>query len=114
MAIDKFIDELGREMGTLEGYLAEMAAANGGGAKGGNGGAKGGGSGGGGSGFSLSVSRQNPRFCTPRDTPRTWEWRVERLPYALPTYSVSVDAGRDELVLRTSNKKFFKRWPVHH
>jgi len=71
-----------------------------------------GGGGGGGGGFTMSVSRSNPRFCTPRDTPRTWEWRVERLPYAMPTYSVTVDTARDDLVLRTSNKKYFKRWHV--
>ena len=30
----------------------------------------------------------------------------------MPTYSVTVDTARDDLVLRTSNKKYFKRWHV--
>jgi hypothetical protein len=47
-----------------------------------------------------------------RDAPQFWEWVVTNIAYPKATYSVTVDAEKQQLVLRTTNKKFFKRWSV--
>jgi hypothetical protein len=39
-----------------------------------------------------------------------WEFRIRNLPWPLETYSLEVEG--DELVLRTANKKYFKRLNV--
>lgn len=62
-------------------------------------------------GLSMSASASNPVFC-PRESREHWEWRVRNLPYEKSVYSVTVDAEKDELVLRTSNRKYFKRFHV--
>jgi hypothetical protein len=43
------------------------------------------------------------------DTAREFVWRVRNVPYPSDVFSVAVDAATRELVIRTSNKKFFKR-----
>ena len=43
------------------------------------------------------------------DTARDFVWRVRNVPWPAETYEVSVDAAAREVVLRTSNRKFFKR-----
>jgi hypothetical protein len=53
----------------------------------------------------------NPSFLA-QDAPRHFVFAVRNCPWPLATYSLSVDAEKDELVLRTSNKKYFKRWRV--
>ena len=50
-------------------------------------------------------------FC-PREVREAWEWRVRNLPYPKETYSVTLDEEKDQLVLRTSNRKYFKRFHV--
>ena len=44
------------------------------------------------------------------DTPREFCWRIRNLPYPADVYTVSAE-GR-EIVVRTSNKKYFKRITV--
>ena len=51
----------------------------------------------------------NPQFGR-KDTPKCFQWRVRNLPYPESTYSVSVD-GR-QVVIRTANKKYYKRFGV--
>jgi len=58
---------------------------------------------------SIGVSSVNPQFGR-KDTPKTFQWRVRNLPYAESTYSVAVD-GR-QIVIRTTNKKYYKRFGV--
>ena len=52
-------------------------------------------------------------FC-PRELREVWEWRVRNLPYPKETYTVTLDTEKvpSELVLRTSNRKYFKRFHV--
>lgn len=43
------------------------------------------------------------------DTPREFVWRVRNVPWPADTYEVTVEAEAREVVLRTTNRKFFKR-----
>eukprot|EP00659_Diplonema_papillatum_P003585 gene3585-5562_t len=54
----------------------------------------------------LVESTANP-LVTRIDTDKLFEWRIRNLPYPKETYEVSVD--RFEIVVRTTNKKYFKR-----
>lgn len=56
----------------------------------------------------VSEAGGTPIVC-PVDTHGAWEFRIHNLPYPIDTYSVTVDAEAQQLVLRTSNKKYFKR-----
>ena len=58
---------------------------------------------------SIGESSLNPQFGR-KDTPKCFQWRVRNLPYPESTYSVSVD-GR-QVVIRTANKKYYKRFGV--
>jgi hypothetical protein len=46
------------------------------------------------------VSRRNTRI--------NLEWRIRNLPYSIETYAVTVDNEKKCLVVRTTNKKYFK------
>ena len=56
----------------------------------------------------LRPSNANPTLVR-KDRVAAFEWRVRNLPYPKPTYSVTVDAEARQLVVRTANKKYFKR-----
>ncbi len=56
----------------------------------------------------LRVSSSNPTLVR-KDRPHAFEWRIRNLPYPKSTYSVTVDAEAQQVVVRTSNKKYFKR-----
>lgn len=43
------------------------------------------------------------------DTARDFVWYIRNLPWASDVYSVSVEPEAREVVVRTSNKKFFKK-----
>ena len=47
-----------------------------------------------------------------KDTPERFEWRVRNLKYPKDTYQISVDHNTQELVIRTTNKKYFKRFDI--
>lgn len=59
----------------------------------------------------LSESAGTP-FVVRGNKPSHWEWRVRNVPWPGDVYSVTVDAGTEELVVRTSNRKYFKRLPI--
>ena len=59
----------------------------------------------------FSSSSANPSWHA-KDTVGAWEWRVRNIAYPVDTYSVTVDAETSELVLRTTNKKYFKRFSI--
>lgn len=42
---------------------------------------------------------------TRKDTPQAFQWRIRNLPYPLPTYQVSIDDEKQQIVVRTTNKK---------
>eukprot|EP00949_MAST-11_sp_MAST-11-sp1_P002437 g2437.t1 len=54
---------------------------------------------------------QNPVFLV-GDSKDCFLWRVRNLPYPKPTYSLSVDDEKQQIVLRTSNRKYFKRFDI--
>jgi len=56
----------------------------------------------------LRASSSNPVLVR-KDRPHAFEWRVRNLPYPKSTYSVDLDAEKRQIVVRTSNKKYFKR-----
>lgn len=62
-------------------------------------------------GSQLRTSITSP-FCVRYDNHHTMEWRIRNLPYSLQTYSVSMDQEKLQIVVRTTNKKFFKRIDV--
>jgi hypothetical protein len=68
-----------------------------------------GGSVGAGGGALLAASGSNPLFfrC---DTRADFVWKVRNVPWAIDNYTVSAEGA--ELVLRTANKKYYKRFRV--
>lgn len=56
----------------------------------------------------LRASSSNPIFIR-KDTPEHLQWRIRNLPYPANVYSITVDHDKQDIVVRTSNKKYFKR-----
>lgn len=56
----------------------------------------------------MKVSNSNPIFLR-KDTPEHFQWRIRNLAYPADVYSVTVDHDKQEIVVRTSNKKYYKR-----
>ena len=61
-------------------------------------------------GAGLAVSNTNPVFFR-KDTRKEFQWRVRNIPYPLDVYSLTVN-DEGEAVLRTSNKKYYKKFAV--
>ena len=59
----------------------------------------------------MQPSNVNPVLVR-KDRVNAFEWRIRNLPYPKPTYSVTVDGEARQLVVRTTNKKYFRRWSV--
>ncbi|CAL8071907.1 unnamed protein product [Calicophoron daubneyi] len=59
----------------------------------------------------INESNTNPRFSR-CDTNKAFQWRIRNLPYPLSTYSVKAEENNQTLVLRTSNKKYFKKFDI--
>mmetsp|Transcript_79795 Transcript_79795/g.247924 ORF Transcript_79795/g.247924 Transcript_79795/m.247924 type:complete len:305 (-) Transcript_79795:67-981(-) len=59
----------------------------------------------------MRASASNPIFLR-KDTPEHLQWRIRNLPYTADVYSVTVDHDKQEIVVRTSNKKYYKRIAV--
>jgi len=58
---------------------------------------------------SIAVSQgKNPIFMR-LDNATHWQWRVRQIPYPSNFYSVNVDEEKNQIVIRTTNKKYFKR-----
>lgn len=45
-------------------------------------------------------------------TRRNLEWRITNLPYPVETYSVTVDSNEKCLIVRTTNKRYFKKLKI--
>jgi len=54
--------------------------------------------------FQPCMSKRLTRECI--------EWRIRNLPYPIDTYEVLADNAEHCIVVKTSNKKFFKKIPV--
>lgn len=52
-------------------------------------------------------------FLTKRITRNNIEWRIRNLPFPIEVYSVSADKEKKAIVVRTTNKKYFKEIQVH-
>ena len=59
----------------------------------------------------LAPSTQNPIFMR-KDTETRFEWRIRNLPYPKENYNISVDQSKQEIVLKTQNKKYYKRFNI--
>lgn len=59
----------------------------------------------------LIESSSNPVFVR-RDTKAAFQWRIRNLPYPLHIYSVTVDDEQLFVIVRTSNKKYYKRFDI--
>lgn len=60
----------------------------------------------------LAESSVNPAWQRSQDTPQSFVWRVRNLQYPIETYQVTCDHGDQKIVIRTTNKKFYKRFDV--
>ena len=56
----------------------------------------------------MAISDKNPQFMR-KDTANRFEWRIRTLPYPKDTYIIEVDHDKQQLVLKTTNKKYYKR-----
>ena len=56
----------------------------------------------------LSASATQPIFIR-KDTADKFEWRIRNLPYPKDTYIIEVDHTKQQIVLKTTNKKYYKR-----
>ena len=59
----------------------------------------------------IRSSTRNPTFIA-QDSDTSWIWRVRNIPYEKSVYQLSVDEEKQQIVLRTSNKKYFKRFDI--
>ena len=44
-----------------------------------------------------------------KDTKTRFEWRIRNMPYPKETYIIEVDHTKSQIVLKTTNKKYYKR-----
>lgn len=56
----------------------------------------------------IFVSAANP-VCVRCDTKKEFQWRIRNLPYDLDVYSITVTNDGKNAILRTSNKKYYKK-----
>lgn len=63
----------------------------------------------GGSGEMVVAESAAAPFLVNANLPDAWEIKVRNIFYPIETYLLSVDADAQQLVLRTTNKKYFKR-----
>lgn len=54
----------------------------------------------------LAPNSSNPVFCR-LDTKDCFQWRIRNLPYPAEVFAITIEEA--EIVVRTSNKKYFKR-----
>ncbi|XP_016851118.1 protein DPCD isoform X2 [Anolis carolinensis] len=59
----------------------------------------------------IKESSSNPVFMR-KDTKSSFQWRIRNLPYPKDVYSVSVEKDQRCCVVRTTNKKYYKRFSI--
>lgn len=47
-----------------------------------------------------------------KDSDERFEWRIRNLPYPKETYNIEIDHTKQEVVLKTTNKKYYKRFDI--
>ncbi|NWR78919.1 DPCD protein, partial [Centropus unirufus] len=59
----------------------------------------------------IKESSSNPIFMR-KDTLTSFQWRIYNLPYPKEVYSVSVEKEQRCCVIRTTNKKYYKKFSI--
>ncbi|KAM5323486.1 protein DPCD isoform 1-T1 [Glossophaga mutica] len=59
----------------------------------------------------IKESNANPIFMR-KDTKVCFQWRIRNLPYPKDVYSVSVDRKERCIIVRTTNKKYYKKFSI--
>ncbi|XP_069836280.1 protein DPCD isoform X2 [Dendropsophus ebraccatus] len=59
----------------------------------------------------LKENSSNPVFMR-KDTKTSFQWRIRNLPYPKEVYSVTVDKKERCCIVRTTNKKYYKKFSV--
>jgi hypothetical protein len=59
----------------------------------------------------LAPSQGNP-IVTRRDTPGHFRWLVENIPFPASTYNIRIDGVKQQIVIKTNNRKYYKRIDV--
>ncbi|XP_022097728.1 protein DPCD-like [Acanthaster planci] len=59
----------------------------------------------------LRESNLNPIFMR-KDNKQNFQWRIRNLPYPIDVYSVTVDSENRSCIVRTSNKKYYKKFSI--
>ncbi|XP_051679491.1 protein DPCD isoform X4 [Oryctolagus cuniculus] len=59
----------------------------------------------------IKENNANPIFMR-KDTKMSFQWRIRNLPYPKDVYSVCVDPKERCIVVRTSNKKYYKKFSI--
>ncbi|XP_062988616.1 protein DPCD [Elgaria multicarinata webbii] len=59
----------------------------------------------------IKESSTNPVFMR-NDTKNSFQWRIRNLPYPKNVYSVSVEKDQRCCVVRTTNKKYYKKFSI--
>ncbi|XP_033113405.1 protein DPCD-like [Anneissia japonica] len=59
----------------------------------------------------LKESSGNPIFMR-KDTASAFQWRIRNLPYPVDTYSITVDQEQRCCIIKTTNKKYYKRFNI--
>lgn len=60
----------------------------------------------------LIKENANQPFVSRRNTRINLEWRIRNLPYPIETYVVTVDKDSRCIVVKTTNKKYYKKLPI--
>ena len=56
-------------------------------------------------------NNRNPVFM-PQDSKMAWRWRIRNLPYPKDVYKITIDNDAQQIILRTTNKKYFKKFDI--
>ncbi|TKS69118.1 Protein DPCD [Collichthys lucidus] len=59
----------------------------------------------------IKENCSNPVF-TRKDTKTSFQWRIRNLPYPKDVFSVSVEPSERCIIIKTSNKKYYKKFSV--
>ncbi|XP_077311467.1 protein DPCD [Lithobates pipiens] len=59
----------------------------------------------------LKENSSNPVFMR-KDTKTCFQWRIRNLPYYKDVYSVTVDKTERSCIVRTTNKKYYKKFTI--
>ncbi|XP_023654494.1 protein DPCD isoform X1 [Paramormyrops kingsleyae] len=59
----------------------------------------------------IKENCSNPVFMR-KDTKTCFQWRVRNLPYPKEVYSLSVDPEERSCIIRTTNKKYYKKFGI--